>query len=515
MIRQPFLLENKGIPNPHPARPDQSSAHRMGPWIPHDVEKEKKGFIMKNPQSLSLRECLIGDRNFYRHVAVVVLPIIVQNTLSNVVSLLDNVMVGQVGTLPMSAVAIVNQFMFVFNLCVWGALAGAGIFGAQFYGQGNMEGVRQTLRIKLVTAAGLLVIAFGVLLTAGRSLIGLYIADGTSPADAAATMDYALSYLRVMLIGLIPFAFTQAYAGTLRESGQTALPMKASMIAMGVNFVLNCLLIFGLLGFPALGVVGAGIATSLSRFVEFLIVVTGAHRSAERYPFMEGLYHGFAIDGKLVRRVIGKGAPLLFNECLWSISQALLLQCYSVRGIQVIAAMNITGTITQIFNEVFLSLGNATAILVGQELGASQMTGARRTAWRMISLSVASCLVMGGALALCSPFIPHIYNTEPEIRVLASELIRVSALCMPLFAFANAAYFTLRSGGKTMITFLFDSCYTWAVNVPIAFVLSRYTGLPIVTVYLLVNGADLIKCIIGFVLVKKGVWVNNIVNSAG
>ena len=145
--------------------------------------------MMKNPQSLSLRECLIGDRNFYRHVAVVVLPIIVQNTLSNVVSLLDNVMVGQVGTLPMSAVAIVNQFMFVFNLCVWGALAGAGIFGAQFYGQGNMEGVRQTLRIKLVTAAGLLVIAFGVLLTAGRSLIGLYIADGTSPADAAATMD--------------------------------------------------------------------------------------------------------------------------------------------------------------------------------------------------------------------------------------------------------------------------------------------------------------------------------------
>ena len=515
MIRQPFLLENKGIPNSHPARPDQSSAHRMGPWIPHDVEKEKKGFIMKNPQSLSLRECLIGDRNFYRHVAVVVLPIIVQNTLSNVVSLLDNVMVGQVGTLPMSAVAIVNQFMFVFNLCVWGALAGAGIFGAQFYGQGNMEGVRQTLRIKLVTAAGLLVIAFGVLLTAGRSLIGLYIADGTSPADAAATMDYALSYLRVMLIGLIPFAFTQAYAGTLRESGQTALPMKASMIAMGVNFVLNCLLIFGLLGFPALGVVGAGIATSLSRFVEFLIVVTGAHRSTERYPFMEGLYHGFAIDGKLVRSVIGKGAPLLLNECLWSISQALLLQCYSVRGIQVIAAMNITGTITQIFNEVFLSLGNATAILVGQELGASQMTGARRTAWRMISLSVASCLVMGGALALCSPFIPHIYNTEPEIRVLASELIRVSALCMPLFAFANAAYFTLRSGGKTMITFLFDSCYTWAVNVPIAFVLCRYTGLPIVAVYLLVNGADLIKCIIGFVLVKKGVWVNNIVNSAG
>lgn len=157
----------------------------------------------------------------------------------------------------------------------------------------------------------------------------------------------------------------------------------------------------------------------------------------------------------------------------------MLLQCYSVRGIQAIAAMNITNTITQIFNEVFLSLGNATAILVGQELGASRMTGARRTAWRMITLSVSSCAVMGTLLALFSPLIPHIYNTEPAIRELASSVIRTAALCMPLFAFANAAYFTLRSGGKTLITFFFDSCYTWLINFPIAFVLSRYTALPL------------------------------------
>ena len=470
---------------------------------------------METSESLTLRECLIGPKGFYRRVAVIVLPIIVQNTLSNVVSLLDNVMVGQVGTLPMSAVAIVNQLLFVFYLCIFGSTAGAGIYGAQFYGQGNLDGVRQTFRIKLVIGAVLTGGALALFLAAGQPMILSYIAAGTAPTDAAATLGFARQYLRVMLPGLIPFTVTQVYAGTLRESGQTTLPMKASIIAMAVNFVFNALLIFGLLGFPRLGVVGAGFATMLSRFVEMGIVVVGSHRSAERYPYMQGLYRPFVIPKELARQVIPKSLPLLVNEFLWSFGQAVLLQCYSVRGIQVIAAMNITGTITQIFNEVFLSLGNATAILVGQELGASQMTGARRTAWRMISLSVASCLVMGGALALCSPFIPHIYNTEPEIRVLASELIRVSALCMPLFAFANAAYFTLRSGGKTMITFLFDSCYTWAVNVPIAFVLSRYTGLPIVAVYLLVNGADLIKCIIGFVLVKKGVWVNNIVNSAG
>lgn len=470
---------------------------------------------MEQQKKLTLRECTLGDRRFYRHVATVVVPIIIQNTLSNVVSLLDNVMVGQVGTLPMSAVAIVNQLLFVFYLCIWGSLAGAGIFGAQFYGQGNMEGVRQTFRIKLLTAGVLLAAAVTLFLVGGGSMIKSYIAADTAAADAAATLDYALGYLRVMLVGLVPFAITQAYAGTLRESGQTTLPMKASMIAMGVNFVFNSLLIFGLFGFPKLGVVGAGIATSLSRFVELAIVATGAHRSAERYPFMSGIYKNFHIPAPLFRMVLAKTMPLLLNEFLWSLSQATLLQCYSVRGIQVIAAMNISNTIAQIFNEIFLSLGNATAILVGQELGADHLTNARRTAWRMLTLSAGSCLVTGTLLALSSPFIPHIYNTEPDIRMIASQMIRVVACCMPLFAFANAAYFTLRSGGKTLITFLFDSCFTWAVSVPAAFLLTRMTGWNVVPIYFLVSALDIIKCIIGFIMVKKGLWVKNIVSQAG
>ena len=467
--------------------------------------------IMETSQSLTLRECLIGPKGFYRRVAVIVLPIIVQNTLSNVVSLLDNVMVGQVGTLPMSAVAIVNQLLFVFYLCIFGSTAGAGIYGAQFYGQGNLDGVRQTFRIKLVIGAVLTGVALALFLAAGQPMILSYIAAGTAPTDAAATLGFARQYLRVMLPGLIPFTVTQVYAGTLRESGQTTLPMKASIIAMAVNFVFNALLIFGLLGFPRLGVVGAGLATMLSRFVEMGIVVVGSHRSAERYPYMQGLYRPFVIPKELARQVIPKSLPLLVNEFLWSFGQAVLLQCYSVRGIDVVAAMNICVTCSNLFSTVFLSLGNATAVVVGQELGGSHLTNARRTAWRMIVLSVVSCVFTGGALALCSPLIPHIYNTELAIRLLASECICVYAVCMPLQGFANCSYFILRSGGKTFITFLFDSCFTWVVTVPAAFLLCRYTGLNIVTVYLAVCGLDLIKCLLGFVMVKKGIWVKNIV----
>lgn len=464
---------------------------------------------MQTNQTLTLRECLVGDRGFYRHVTAVVLPIIVQNTLSNVVSLLDNVMVGQVGTLPMSAVAIVNQLLFVFYLCIFGSISGAGIFGAQFYGQGNMEGVRQTFRIKLVVAGVLTVGALGLLVGAGSPLVGLYIAADTTPADAEVTLGYAMGYLRVMLPGLVPFAVTQVYAGTLRESGETRLPMTASVAAMAVNFVFNCLLIFGLLGFPRLGVVGAGIATALSRYVELGIVAVAAHR--RRYPYIQGVYRNFRIPGRLAGQVLAKSAPLLINEFLWSLGQAALLQSYSVRGIQVVAAMNICNTCANIFNTVFLSLGNATAILVGQELGANELTSARRTAWRMLTLSVASCFVVGSALAACSPFIPHIYQTELEIRLLAAACIRVVAVCMPLFAFANCSYFILRSGGKTMLTFLFDSCFTWLVSVPAAFLLTHATNLDVVSIFLAVSALDLVKCVLGFVMVRRGVWVKNIV----
>lgn len=466
---------------------------------------------MEKSEKLTLRECLLGDRAFYRHVLMVVLPIIVQNTLTNVVSLLDNVMVGQVGTLPMSGVAVVGQLLFVYNLAIWGSTSGAGIFGAQFYGRGDMEGVRHTFRFKLLVSTAITAAAIVLFLAAGTPLIEAYISADTSPADAAATLGYAQGYLRIMLVGLIPFGLTQCYAGTLRESGQTVLPMKASMLAMVVNFVFNALLIFGLGPFPRLGVAGAAIATVLSRFVELGIVVVGAHRSTDRYPFLQGVYRSFAIPRALVKSIFIRSMPLLLNEMMWGSGQAVLLQCYSVRGIQAVAALNICNTIAQIFNEVFLSLGNATAIVVGQELGADRLTGARRTAWRMLTLSLASCVVMGTALAVCAPFIPRIYNTEESIRLLATELIRMAALCMPLYGFSNCEYFTLRSGGKTFITFLFDSCFTWVVSVPMAYCLSRFTGLNIVVIYLFVNGMDIIKCAIGFVLVKKGVWVRNIV----
>ncbi len=462
----------------------------------------------------TLKEAMFGDLTFYRRVSMVVLPMIIQNTLSNVVGLLDNVMVGQVGTLQMSSVAIVNQLLFIFYLCIWGSLAGAGIYSTQFFGKGDMEGVRYSIRFKLLTAITILTVATMVLYFNASGLVQLYISADTPSADRTATLSYGVAYLKIMLVGLIPFSLTQVYASAMRESGKTTLPMVASMVAMMVNFVFNALLIFGLFFFPKMGVLGAAVATVISRFTELFIVVIGAHRRDTAYTFFRGLYSNFRIPLRLVWPILSKTLPLLLNEFLWSLAQASLLQAYSIRGIAVIAAMNISGTISQIFNEVFLSIGNSAGIIIGQELGADRLVSARRTAWRMASLSVMSTLVMGSLLALAAPFIPQIYNTEPEIRQLATRCIWVVAICMPINSYANVSYFTMRSGGKTTVTFLFDSCFAWIITVPAAYILSRFTTLPALNVFLSVSLLEILKCIIGFCLVKSGVWVRNIVKTA-
>lgn len=460
----------------------------------------------------TLKNNLIGDKNFYRRVIAIVVPLIIQNTITNVVSLLDNVMVGSIGTLEMSAVAIVNQLIFVFNLCIFGGLAGAGIFSTQYAGANDNEGVRHCFRMKVYIGALMLVIASVVFTVFSNPLISSYLAEDTSPADAAATLGFGVDYLNIMVIGLLPFTVSQIYSSTLRELGETKLPMFASIVAIVINLAFNYVLIFGKFGFPRLGVSGAAIATVMSRFVEAIIIVVVVFVKRNNFPFIKGAFRSFYIPGKLCKNIFTKGSPLLINEFLWSAGMAVLLQCYSVRGLDVVAAVNISNTINNLFNVIFLSMGVALGVVVGQCLGANDIEEAKVSVWRLIALSIVICLVMGGIMALLAPYIPNIYNTETHVKEMATRFLFVVAGLMPIFSFSHCCYFTLRSGGRTILTFVFDSAFTWGIAVPFAYCLAKFTELPIVPLYLAVQSLEFVKCIVGYILVKKGLWIRNIVS---
>ena len=453
------------------------------------------------------------DRRFIEHTMLIALPIMLQNFITNFVNMLDNIMVGRIGTDPMTGVSIVNSLLFVWNLCIFGGLSGIGIFTAQYCGKGDHEGVRWTFRLQMILSVLLTAAGIAVFMAAGPQLITLYLHEDGGGGSAAATMEYALSYLSMMCAGFLPFAVTQAYGTTLRSHGETVAPMTASFLAVAVNLAGNYILIYGKLGAPAMGVRGAALATVLSRFVELVYIVVWTSRHAARTPFIEGAFRSLYAPAELIVSCFQKGMPLLLNEALWAGGQAILVQCYSVRGLSVVSAFNIAQTITNLFNVAFIAMGSATAIIIGQrlgELGESHARELKEEAWKLTLFSVLLCVISAILMLAVSGLFPRIYNTTDQIRRLATGLIITAALFMPVHAFNNSSYFIIRSGGKTMITFLFDSCFCWAVSIPTAFFLAHFTAVPIIPMYAVVLAVEGIKMVIGISLVNKGIWIRDI-----
>jgi len=453
----------------------------------------------------------IGDRAFYKRILAVAIPIIIQNGITNFVGMLDNIMVGQVGTIPMSGVSIVNNLIFVFNLCIFGATSGAGIFTAQFHGSGDNEGIRHTFRFKflissVITLMGCLIFTFG-----DEFLIGLYLTGDGDAATAAQILAEGIQYLKVMLWGFLPFALTQAYAGTLKETGNTFLPMVAGIAATLANLVLNYVLIFGHFGAPAMGVRGAALATVISRFMELAIVAIWTHTHKASAPYIVGAYRSVHIPGKLLGSIVVKGLPLLVNEFFWASGMAIMNQCYSTCGLDVVPAMNIASTLFQLGSVVFLAMGNSVGIVMGQLLGAGTPKAEVQDSNRkLIAFAVVTGGMFGGVIAAFSGIFPQIYNTTDQVRQLATALICVNAIMMPFNSYTNATYFTLRSGGQTLVTFLFDSCFVWLCCVPLAFCLSRFTAMGIIPLYAICQGTDFVKCAVGAVMIKQGKWIQNL-----
>ena len=443
----------------------------------------------------------------------IALPIMLQNGITNFVNMLDNIMVGRVGTDPMTGVSIVNALLFVWNLCVFGGLSGIGIFTAQYCGKNDREGIRHTFRLQMLTAVLLTAAGLCIFMNHGEFLIRLYLHEDGGGGSVEATMQAARSYLTVMCIGFLPFAVTQAYDTTIRSHGETIAPMIATFTAVGVNLAGNYILIYGKLGAPAMGVVGAAAATVIARFVELAYMTVWAHTHAAKIPFIVGAYRSLYVPWELTRSCILKGFPLLLNEALWSGGQAMLTQCYSIRGLSVVSAFNIAQTLGNVFNVAFIAMGSATAIIIGQKLGEwgeSRVKDLKDEAWRLMIFSFLLCVLSSLMMISVSSVFPRIYNTTDEIRALATGLILLMAAFMPIHSINNAAYFIIRSGGKTFITFLFDSCFCWVVSIPAAFLLAHYTSLPILPMYAAVLSCELVKVLIGAALVNKGIWIKDI-----
>lgn len=455
-----------------------------------------------------------GDKAFYRRVLIIAVPIFLQNAITNFVSLLDNLMVGQLGTLPMSGVAIVNQLLFVFQLVVFGVTTGTGIFTAQFFGSADEDGVRHTMRFKLLASILLSVLCIGVFSLWDEPLIQLFLTGEGDALDAAGILACGKEYLFYMLLGLLPFALSSAYATTLRECGETMVPMFSSFLAVFCNLFLNYVLIFGHFGAPAMGANGAAIATVISRYMELAVVALWTHKNRLKFPFINGLYRSLHIPIALMKQMITKVMPLILNETLWSVAITFQSQCFSTCGLGIVSALNIVSTINNLATVISTAMGNTVGILMGQMLGANRSKKAVRSENRKLLVFSFLCgIVFCLLLMSVARVFPRFYKTTGEIQALATGMILLMALTKPFQCYHVSIYYTIRSGGRVLLTMLYDSGFLWLLVVPVTFLMCRFSGLPFLTIYGICLIPEVVKAVIGTFMLKSDGWIKNLTRS--
>ncbi len=454
----------------------------------------------------------IGDKAFYKMVLAIAIPIIIQNAITNIVSLVDNVMVGKIGTLPMSGVSIANQLLNVYLLAMFGGINAASLFLAQYAGKKDDQGIKNCFNLKIYISIIVNAVFIIVFIIFGKKLIGSFLDEKNALADNLQTLEYGWTYLVILLFSLFPFGFKEALSSTLRELGETFVPMIASSCAIIINVFLNFVLIFGYLGFPELGIVGAAVATVIARILEFGLVWLLGFKKKNEIVFLQHPFTNVIIDSQLIKNVVYKGSPLLCNEILWSVSLAGISQCYSTRGLDAVAAVTIMNTLNNVYCIVCNAMGVSLGIIIGQILGTGDCEKAKQWNTQIIAFSVFLSTILGTIFFFASPFFSNLYNVSDLIKDMATELLLITAIKLPIQALYMCCYFTLRSGGKTLITFFFDSFSSAFICWPVAFFLAKYTGLTLVQMYIIICLIDVVKGGIGIWLIKSNIWVQSLVN---
>ncbi len=444
---------------------------------------------------------IFADKEFYKKLLIVSMPIVVQQLLTASLQLVDNFFVGSLNDYAVGSVSIINQLYFVIYLLTFGAMGGAGIFVSQYFGSKNYDKLKESFRFKLIVGFILAIFSFVLFSFFGNFFIGLFTKTGE-------TTVLANNYLSVMRWSLFPWVVSVAISTTFREIGITKDLLKISFFAVITNTVLNYILIFGHFGFPAMGVTGAAIATLISRFVEvglyfLLMIKKGEH-------FRVRFYTLFKIEKTVLKAIIVMAIPLTINEFFWSMGQTIFLQAYSTRGDYALSAMNITGAISQI---VFVTIGGIStgvSVMVGKVLGENRLEEAKKNAIKIMYFAVALAISLGFVLFILSFFITDIYNVSETTKAIVKFSIRVNAVFIMIMALNVTIYFTLRSGGDTKSTIMMDSGFVWVIQVPIVFLLSRLTQIPVIYLFLTVTALEIPKLLFGITRFRKEYWVRNL-----
>ncbi len=441
------------------------------------------------------------DLPLYKRVLTVALPIMIQNFITALANLVDNLMVGGLGDEAIAGLGVANSIFFVLLVVLFGVSETFGIYIAQFHGAKKYEMRNKVLSLGVLMTVGLAIVGVSVVLTFKQDLFLLYM-------DESAPIALGIEYMSIVAFAYLFIAFNISIGVAFRSIGQTRVVMKAGIIAIIINTILNFLLIYGIWFFPELGVKGAAIATLTSKIIEFLILLTILNNNNEGLKYK--MFAFLQLKSSLVYAIIKKAIPLSLNEVGWAGGMAIMMALYGAHSYQDLVAVNIAYTVGQLFFVSMDGIGFGIAIVIGHQLGSGDHDNVLTTAYKIYFLGFFLGLIIMILFSCVAFIIPELYNIDQEVKQKATYVMIVMACFFPLFLLNTAFFFTLRTGGDTISILLFDGGIMYLLVIPLAFYIAYYTQLPIYTRYAILQLPEILKVGIGFYLVKRGKWIKNL-----
>ncbi len=445
---------------------------------------------------------MLRDRIFLRKAVWIALPVALQGMLNTIVNLVDTMMIGRLGETAIAAVGLANKVFFVFSLLVFGVASGSGVLAAQYWGNQDGKSIRK------VTGLALLIAMTGALLFALPSVFCPRLVMRIF-TDSDKAIQTGAAYLAVAALSYPFTAVTNTYVAMLRAVGRVKAPVAISLMAIMINIVLNYILIFGHFGAPRLGVTGAAIATLAARLAESGTILAVVYLG--RSPIAGKFREMFGYSGAFIRQFAGTALPVIANEFIWGLGTTMYSLAYGRMGDNAVAAITIATTIQDIVVVLFQGLSAATAVILGNEMGAGKLKQAEKYARNFFILQF---LVTLAAMGLCYGIrwnMIGMYSISREVAQAVNRCLIVFILFMPfkMFNFVNVVG-VLRSGGDTRMCLILDTSGVWLIGVPMAFLGGLYLRQTIWVVYAMVMTEEVYKAVLGYFRYRQKKWLRNL-----
>lgn len=446
---------------------------------------------------------MFRDGRFLKKALMIACPVAMQGMLNTMVNMVDTLMIGSLGATAIAAVGLANKVFFVFSLLVFGIVSGAGILAAQYWGSGDVKSIRKVLGLSLLLA---LTGAFCFLIpavTAPQQVMRIF-------TTSQASIRLGAEYLRIAAFTYPFLALTNVYVATLRAVNRVVFPVVCSCIAIGINIVLNYVLIFGKFGAPAMGAPGAACATLTARIIEISLIF--AYIYGKKLPLACGLKSLFGWSRKFIMQFAVTSGPVIANEFMWGLGTTMYSLAYGRMGDEAVAAITIATTIQDIAVVLFQGLSAATAVILGNELGAGKLKRAEKYATYFLILQFLITVTAAAGLLGVRWKIIGLYSITPEVAGAVNRCLLVFAAYMPakMFNYVNIVG-VLRSGGDTRMCLFLDTSGVWLIGVPFAFLGALLWRLPIEWVYALVMSEEVYKAVLGYWRYRQKKWLRNLV----